>query len=295
MATNTTRLALRKPVGADDVDVSLDLAANYDKLDAAAGAITCTSSARPSSPFNGMIARESDTGNVIRYNGTTWDVLVTSDPAAGTAGLRTLGTTATSAAAGNDSRITGAQQMSQKGVASGYAGLDSGTKVPIAQLPTGTTSSTVVIGNDSRLSDSRTPTAHAASHGSGGSDPVTPAAIGAATSGHTHSASTPVTLTDAATVALDASLGDYFRLSAGGDRTIGIPSNAVDGKQITIEILASAAARTITLTTGSTGSFIFGTTVTALTQTVSGKRDLIRAVYNSTAQRWLVLAYAKGF
>jgi hypothetical protein len=89
------------------------------------------------------------------------------------------GTAAGTAAQGNDSRITGAEQTANKGAASGYASLDSGTKVPIAQLPTGTTSSTVTIGNDSRLSDARTPTAHAASHASGGSDPITTAAIGA--------------------------------------------------------------------------------------------------------------------
>lgn len=224
MATNTTRLALRKPVDADDVDVDLDLSANWDKVDAGMGAIDCTSGARPSSPFNGMLARETDTGNIIRYNGTTWVVIVTADPVAATAGLRTLGTSATSACAGNDAR----------------------------------------------LSDARTPTTH------------------------TH-ATTIATLTDGATVAVDASLGDYFRLSAGGDRTIGVPTNAVDGKQITIEILASSSARTISLTTGSSGAFIFGSDITALSQTASGKRDLIRAAYNSTLARWMVIGYVKGF
>ncbi|WP_239405346.1 hypothetical protein [Frankia sp. Cj3] len=37
------------------------------------------------------------------------------------------------------------------GQASGYATLDSGSKVPIAQLPTGTSSTTVTIGNDARI------------------------------------------------------------------------------------------------------------------------------------------------
>ena len=45
------------------------------------------------------------------------------------------GTSSTTVAVGNDSRITGAQQASEKGQANGYAGLDSGGKVPIAQLP----------------------------------------------------------------------------------------------------------------------------------------------------------------
>jgi hypothetical protein len=65
-----------------------------------------------------------------------------------------------------------AEKTANKGVASGYAGLDGATKVPIAQLPTGATSTTVTIGNDTRLSDSRTPTAHASTHRAGGSDAI---------------------------------------------------------------------------------------------------------------------------
>jgi hypothetical protein len=45
------------------------------------------------------------------------------------------GTSSTTVAVGDDSRITGAQQASEKGQANGYASLDSGGKVPIAQLP----------------------------------------------------------------------------------------------------------------------------------------------------------------
>lgn len=41
------------------------------------------------------------------------------------------------------------QQESEKGAANGYASLDSGILVPIAQIPTGTTGSTVALGNHS--------------------------------------------------------------------------------------------------------------------------------------------------
>lgn len=44
------------------------------------------------------------------------------------------GTAAGTAAQGNDSRITGAEQTSNKGVANGYASLDGGGKVPSNQL-----------------------------------------------------------------------------------------------------------------------------------------------------------------
>ncbi len=73
----------------------------------------------------------------------------------------------------------------ERGASSGVATLDSGTKVPVAQLPSATTSTAgvcelatdgesasgvVVQGSDARLSDARTPTAHQSSHQSGNSD-----------------------------------------------------------------------------------------------------------------------------
>jgi microcystin-dependent protein len=65
------------------------------------------------------------------------------------------------------------QLITGKGAASGYASLDAGVKVPIAQIPTGTTGTTVPFGNDARFTDARTPTAHAASHAFGAGDPIT--------------------------------------------------------------------------------------------------------------------------
>jgi hypothetical protein len=46
-----------------------------------------------------------------------------------------FGATAGTAAQGNDGRIVGAEQASNKGIASGYASLDGSGKVPAAQLP----------------------------------------------------------------------------------------------------------------------------------------------------------------
>lgn len=46
-----------------------------------------------------------------------------------------VGTAAGTVAAGNDSRIIGAQQKSEKGQANGYASLDGAGKVPESQLP----------------------------------------------------------------------------------------------------------------------------------------------------------------
>lgn len=62
MATTTTKLALIKPAGADSVDISV-LNSNTDKIDAAAGALICTSATRPATPYNGQIILETDTLN----------------------------------------------------------------------------------------------------------------------------------------------------------------------------------------------------------------------------------------
>jgi hypothetical protein len=47
--------------------------------------------------------------------------------------------------------IASSEQSTNKGIADGYAGLDAGVKVPIAQLPTGSASNTVAIGNHTHL------------------------------------------------------------------------------------------------------------------------------------------------
>ena len=58
------------------------------------------------------------------------------------------GTTAGTAAQGNDSRITGAEQTANKGVANGYASLNSSTHVPTAQLGSGTADTTTYLRGD---------------------------------------------------------------------------------------------------------------------------------------------------
>lgn len=101
-------------------------------------------------------------------------------------------------------------------------------------------------------------------------------------------------LTDGATPALNAALGNTFRLTAAGNRTIAVPTNPTDGQKIVIEHTASGANRTLSLNTG-TGGFAFGSDITALTATVSGTTDYIGCVYNRVANKWRVVAYVKGY
>jgi hypothetical protein len=105
---------------------------------------------------------------------------------------------------------------------------------------------------------------------------------------------TVVALSDGATPALDASLGNIFYLDAGGNRTIAVPSNAVNGQKIIIRHFANGAARTLALNTGA-GGFRFGTDITALTETGSGLMDYIGCIYNGVDSFWDVVAYTKGF
>lgn len=103
-----------------------------------------------------------------------------------------------------------------------------------------------------------------------------------------------VTLTDGASVALDASLGSEFILTTTTNPTIAVPTNAVNGQRIIIRVKASGGSRTMALTT-SAGGFRFGSDITALTATSSGKTDYVGAIYNGTDSFWDVVAYVKGF
>ncbi|WP_328494097.1 hypothetical protein OHS59_16180 [Streptomyces sp. NBC_00414] len=87
--TSTSRLALYKPDGADDINVGTDLNANYDKIDLNSNFRVCTSSTRPSSPFTGLSIFETNTGAAYVWDGSSWIGVVLSS--AGT--LRLTSTT----------------------------------------------------------------------------------------------------------------------------------------------------------------------------------------------------------
>lgn len=102
----------------------------------------------------------------------------------------------------------------------------------------------------------------------------------------------PVTLSDAATVATDASLGTLFRVTLGGDRTLGNPTNMSDGCVYTWEVKQDA--------TGGRGlSFAskwdFGDLPTFYPTPTAGATDVITARYHSSADKLRVLGYAGGY
>lgn len=133
-------------------------------------------------------------GKLYAYSGSSWTQVSTGGPASSvvaetsygqasavgtgtdyarndhTHGSPSLGTSGTTACAGNDARLSDARTPTAH--THPKTEVDDAGTWGIGEIPTGTTSSTVCIGNDARLSDARTPTAHATSHKTGGSDAV---------------------------------------------------------------------------------------------------------------------------
>lgn len=102
----------------------------------------------------------------------------------------------------------------------------------------------------------------------------------------------PVTLTDAATVATNAALGNYFRLTAAAGRILGAPTNPTDGQVCTWELFNNTAG---TITFDLTTSAAFNLGAITVTVTAIGKRDIITATYNSVLSKWLVTSIVKAY
>lgn len=104
--------------------------------------------------------------------------------------------------------------------------------------------------------------------------------------------SSVVALTDAATIATDASLGNIFTVTLGGNRTLGAPTNPVDGQKITYRIRQDATgSRTLAFN----AVFNFPASLAGLSLSTSiNAFDYIGAQYNSVTSKWDVLAFTSG-
>jgi hypothetical protein len=91
----------------------------------------------------------------------------------------------------------------------------------------------------------------------------------------TRLAAAPITVSYAASVTLDASLGCVFRVTATGNLTLADITNGVDGQVLTLEVLASGANRTITV--GGTSSVI-----------ASGTWWVGQFIYHSSGDLWVL-------
>jgi hypothetical protein len=77
MSTTTTKLGLLKPDATDVISRTTQLNANWDAVDSAIGVVECLSTARPATPYPGMVIRETDTLRILIRNAANsgWSVL----------------------------------------------------------------------------------------------------------------------------------------------------------------------------------------------------------------------------
>ena len=97
------------------------------------------------------------------------------------------------------------------------------------------------------------------------------------------------TLTDAATIAVNAALGSTFRVTLGGNRTLGTPSNPTDGQKITFEIIQDGTgSRTLAYAAGYSFPSSIGTPVLSSSP---GFHDFLAFRYDAGTTTW----YCVGF
>lgn len=102
-----------------------------------------------------------------------------------------------------------------------------------------------------------------------------------------------VDLADAATIAVDASVGNDFRLTIGGDRTMGTPANPADGQRIVFQVTQGSGG-SFALSWSGGYEFSLGLPEPTLS-TTAGQTDLVSFIYNATKAKWLCATFVKGF
>jgi hypothetical protein len=104
-------------------------------------------------------------------------------------------------------------------------------------------------------------------------------------------------LTDASTVAVNASLGNHFRLTftsgIGNTRIMGAPSSPTDGQKITFEFIQDGTgSRLVTWN----AAYVFGLGLpTPVLTTTANKRDYVGFIYSGSVSAWECVAFANGF
>jgi hypothetical protein len=102
-----------------------------------------------------------------------------------------------------------------------------------------------------------------------------------------------VALTDAATIAVDASKGNDFRVTLGASRTMGNPANPADGQQIIFQITQGGGG-SAAITWGTAYEFASALPQPTLS-TAAGQTDLLGFIYDAGRQTWLLAAFVNGF
>jgi hypothetical protein len=101
-----------------------------------------------------------------------------------------------------------------------------------------------------------------------------------------------VSLTDAATISVDAALGNDFRVTIAGSRTFGNPTSGADGQRITFQITQGGAGG---FTASWNSQYKFGTAGAPTLSTTAGATDVIGFIFNASLGSWLCVGAALGF
>ena len=92
---------------------------------------------------------------------------------------------------------------------------------------------------------------------------------------------------------MDASLGNDFRVTIAGNRTMGNPANPSNGQQIIFQVTQGSGG-SFTLSWGSSYEFSAGLPQPSLS-TTAGQTDLLGFIYNAAKGTWLLAAFVNGF
>jgi hypothetical protein len=110
-----------------------------------------------------------------------------------------------------------------------------------------------------------------------------------------HLAPKVASLTDAATITVDASQGNDFYVTLGGNRAIAAPLNPADGQNIIFELIQDGTgSRTVTWTSGA-GGYAFGNGTAPVLSTAAGATDQVGFRYSARKAQWLALGGNGGY
>lgn len=102
-----------------------------------------------------------------------------------------------------------------------------------------------------------------------------------------------VMLTDADAIAVDASLGNDFRVTLSASRTMGNPANPANGQRIIFQVTQGSAGQAA-ITWGNAYEFTAFLPQPALS-TTAGQTDVLGFVYSAPKGKWLLAAFVNGF
>lgn len=107
---------------------------------------------------------------------------------------------------------------------------------------------------------------------------------------------TTTALIDAPVIAVNAQQSNNFRVILGGNRQLGAPINASEGRQMRIEVIQDATgSRLLTYASGA-GGFAFGTGLASPTlTTAANKRDYLQFYFNGLLNVWHFVGFNSGY